>query len=67
MTNMTCPVCGEKTTVVESVADIECVYRKRRCLECGHTFTTTEQESNVINILKSLRYERKIHVKNRKN
>lgn len=64
---MTCPVCGGKTAVVDSVTDVECVYRKRKCLECSHTFATTEQESNDINILKSLRYERKIHVKNRKN
>ena len=56
---MTCPICGGKTKVVDSVADCECVYRKRSCADCGHTFATTEQESNDINTLKSLRYERR--------
>ena len=63
---MTCPVCGGKTTVIDCAADCECVYRQRKCVECGHKFTTTEQESDVIYILKSLRSERR-NAKNRKN
>lgn len=44
---MTCPVCGGKVTVVNSVSDEEGVYRRRKCLdpECGHAFYTTEIES----------------------
>ena len=60
---MTCPVCGGKTTVINSAADCECVYRKRKCVECGHTFATTEQESNDINMLKSLRTWRRKNAK----
>lgn len=57
---MTCPVCGGKTTVRESVADCECVYRRRKCLDCKYRFTTTEQESKDQRILTQLRLERKI-------
>lgn len=60
---MTCPVCGEKTIVIDSVADSDCVYRKRKCVECGHRFITAEVESNDEYTLKMLRYERKKVVK----
>lgn len=43
---MTCPVCGGKTTVYVSATDCECVYRGRKCLECGYKFNTVEAESN---------------------
>ena len=56
---MTCPVCGEKATVINSASDCECVYRRRRCVECGHIFTTTEQESNDTKILNRLRWEQR--------
>lgn len=62
---MTCPVCGEKTTVCNSAADCECVYRMRKCKDCGYKFATTERESNDSEILKQLRSDRK-RDKNRK-
>ena len=63
---MTCPVCGEKTTVINSASDCECVYRRRKCVVCGHRFTTTEQESNDTRILYSLKEIRQndLHRKN---
>lgn len=52
---MTCPVCAEKTTVVNSAADCECVYRRRKCNTCGYAFITTEQESDDGYILNKLK------------
>lgn len=43
---MTCPVCGGKTRVLDSEADSESVYRRRKCVECDHRFYTTESESD---------------------
>jgi transcriptional regulator NrdR family protein len=56
---MTCPICGGKTKVVDCAADVECIYRRRRCVDCKHHFTTTEQESNDTDILYSLRNGRR--------
>lgn len=40
---MNCPKCnGCSTTVRESSSDIDAVYRKRLCKECGHVFYTFE-------------------------
>lgn len=41
---MTCPVCGEKTTVRDSLTDCEVVCRERKCTDCGHVFHTEECE-----------------------
>jgi transcriptional regulator NrdR family protein len=41
---MTCPVCGEKSRVIDSRGDCEVTYRKRVCIECGHVFYTEERE-----------------------
>ncbi len=41
---MTCPVCGGKTRVECNVSEPDCVYRKRRCKECGYRFFTEETE-----------------------
>lgn len=43
---MNCPVCGETTFVVRSIADCEAVYRRRKCRECNYTFYSTEYESD---------------------
>lgn len=52
---MTCPVCGEKTRVLGSIADCESVYRRRECKKCSYKFFTTEDESTglIYNSLKS--------------
>ena len=44
---MTCPVCGGKTAVRASYAECDSVYRERRCVECGHRFTTAEYEETL--------------------
>lgn len=43
---MTCPDCCGKVTVADTVhiTDTNEIYRKRKCLECGHVFYTTEFE-----------------------
>ena len=41
---MTCPICGEKTRVIDSRPDCESVFRKRECVECGYRFATIEYE-----------------------
>lgn len=43
---MNCPICGEKTRVLDTVSDCEGVYRRRRCLGCDHRFYTTESDSD---------------------
>ena len=58
---MTCPVCGGKTTVYDSIADCESVYRKRKCVECDHKFITTESESNDEDTFEQLKYERRVN------
>ena len=42
---MTCPVCGGKTTVCVTRGECDMICRRRRCLDCKHTFYTTEIES----------------------
>ena len=58
---MTCPICGEKTLVIDSASDCECVYRKRKCVKCNYKFITTEYEceSNDKYMLSRLRNQRK--------
>lgn len=43
---MTCPICGGATKVTNSRRDCEGVYRIRKCVDCNHTFTTAEYESD---------------------
>lgn len=43
---MTCPVCGCKTKVKDTGTDVDCIIRKRVCLndECKFIFYTMETE-----------------------
>ena len=43
---MTCPVCGGYTKVINSRADCEGVYRRRRCVSCNYKLYTSEYESD---------------------
>ena len=45
---MTCPVCGGKSKVCDSISDCETVYRKRKCLDCNYIWFTDECESDGI-------------------
>lgn len=40
---MVCPECKGDVKVVDTVTNDECVYRRRKCLSCGHTFYTREE------------------------
>ena len=42
---MTCPLCGGKSKVYDSISDCDAIYRKRKCLECNHVWFTDECES----------------------
>ena len=41
---MTCPVCGNSSSVMYTLSDCETVVRKRKCNGCGHIFYTSETE-----------------------
>lgn len=58
---MTCPVCGGKTTVIDSASDCESVYRRRKCIECAYKFITTESESNDRHMLSKLKNGKKVN------
>lgn len=44
---MTCPICGEKTKVLESKADVDSIERRRECLSCGYRFSTLEIDRDL--------------------
>ena len=44
---MTCPICGGETKVVDSRSEPDCIHRKRRCLDCKYSFTTSEIEDDL--------------------
>lgn len=54
---MNCPICGETTFVVRSIADCEAVYRRRKCRECNHVFYSTEYEADK-SVFNKLDYQR---------
>jgi transcriptional regulator NrdR family protein len=41
---MTCPICGEKSKVVNVATDVEEVVRMRKCKVCNHLFYTAERD-----------------------
>ena len=46
---MTCPVCGGKTTVINSRSpDCETVRRRRVCQDCLYRFSTLEIEEETV-------------------
>lgn len=44
---MTCPVCGAETKVIDSRSEPDCVHRRRVCLDCKYSFTTSEIEDDL--------------------
>lgn len=44
---MICPICGEKTKVIDSRSECDCVKRRRECLGCGYRFSTEEIEVDL--------------------
>lgn len=46
---MTCPKCDScNTRVINSREGDSHIYRRRKCLDCGHRFTTYEYEAEKI-------------------
>lgn len=56
---MTCPICGGETKVVDSRSELDCVYRRRRCLDCEYRFTTREIEDDLLKRLEPSKKQRK--------
>ena len=56
---MTCPICGEETKVVDSRSEPDYIYRKRKCVECKYSFTTSEVEDDLRKRLGELKKQRK--------
>ena len=47
---MNCPKCGRNDLKVVDVRNPDCesVYRRRKCLACGHKFSTIEYEVELV-------------------
>ena len=41
---MTCPICGEKSKVVNTAVDVSEVVRLRKCTVCKYPFYTAERD-----------------------
>lgn len=44
---MTCPVCGGQLIVIDSRPSEDSIYRRRKCVECGHRFSTIEIDADL--------------------
>lgn len=56
---MTCPVCGGKTAVVDTCTEVDVIYRRRRCVNCGCSFTTEEVECKMDEPIHVMRYKKR--------
>lgn len=56
---MTCPICGEETKVVDSRSESDCVHRRRVCIKCKYSFTTSEIEDDLRRRLELSKKQRK--------
>lgn len=45
---MNCPVCLEKTKVLDSRPNEDSVRRRRKCLKCGYVFVTIEMDEDMV-------------------
>lgn len=45
---MTCPVCEEKTKVIDSRPNLDTIWRRRECTACGYRFTTIEMDEDMM-------------------
>ena len=63
---MTCQICGGKTTVIDSVSDVDEVIRRRRCKECSHTFFTRETDGDYAECYERIRLRWKLNSARRK-
>lgn len=59
---MICPMCGEKTLVVQTATDIDEIVRERKCTVCGHRFYTSEKDIDApygYEVISRIRYKTK--------
>lgn len=56
---MTCPCCGGKTAVVDVCTEVDVIYRRRKCTECGHGFYTEEVECKLDEPIHVMRYKQR--------
>ena len=56
---MTCPMCGAETKVADSRSEPDCVHRRRVCVECKYSFTTSEIEDDLRKRIESSKEQRK--------
>lgn len=48
---MKCPLCKSDTRVINTRERSSLVWRRRKCIECGHTFGTKEHDESRLNLL----------------
>lgn len=57
---MTCPKCNEKTKVISSRAETDCIERIRKCVSCRYCFTSFEIDKDLYErILRNDKRQRK--------
>ena len=57
---MKCPVCGADTEIVNTRSvDVDCIRRRRECVECKYRFSTLEYEEETIKRMEASYEERK--------
>ena len=56
---MTCPICGGETKVVDSRSEPDCVHRRRVCVKCKYSFMTNEIEDDLRKRLEEFKKKRK--------
>ena len=50
---MICPICSNKTRIIDSRKQDDCVIRRRECISCKSRFTTIEIDMDIYkNLLK---------------
>lgn len=61
---MVCTVCGRDVRVTDTLpSDDNCIYRRRKCLECGHSFFTMEIEIDILDRYHSQNWKRAYELK----
>lgn len=62
---MTCPICGGKTRVDESVSYFDHVIRFRKCRNCRFRFRTIEMDDDLYNNLNKEKHKNADHKETR--
>lgn len=59
---MTCPVCGEKSNVIDTLDMTDIIFRQRQCKACKHRWYTQEMDydGDIASMKKYMNKERKL-------